>query len=140
MVAQVLQGGFRSCVAHEAYVSCNWRRWKYDKKASRSSYDVWVRFLPGFYRIWYTARQLDIVVQHIMSTMLNHLFLYPLVALIGYLRMQINLSAEMGSKCSSVSTARWNSMATAKIWILYNRDRVKQYLDEKTSAVTLQPL
>ena len=39
--------------------------------------------LPGFYRIWCAAHQLDLVVQHIMSTVLKAPFHDPLVALIG---------------------------------------------------------
>lgn len=47
--------------------------------------------LPGLYCIWCAAHLLDLIVQHLMSVVLEETFRDPLVSLIGCLRRQTNL-------------------------------------------------
>jgi len=49
--------------------------------------------LPGFFRIWCGAHQLDLVVQGVMAKSMKACFYEPLTRLISYLRRQYNLRA-----------------------------------------------
>lgn len=91
--------------------------------------------LPGFFRIWCAAHQLDLAVQFVMSRVIKDSFRDPLVGLIGYLRRQINLRAEMGTTCPALSTTRWMSLGNCTSWILKHRERIEQYLEEKAPSV-----
>lgn len=62
--------------------------------------------LPGVYRVWFSAHQLDLEVKYVFRTTVRSKFQEPLHALIGYLRRQTNLKAQMGTVCQTVAKTR----------------------------------
>jgi hypothetical protein len=54
-----------------------------------------------------------------------------LTALIGYLRRQINLVKEMGSKCPKAAMTRWLALGKVLLWFAKHCARVMFYLEEK---------
>jgi hypothetical protein len=65
---------------------------------------------PGIFRIWCGAHQLDLVIQNLMSHLCRDEFYTTLTGLIGHLRRQQNLIAEMSSTCPAVASTRWVSL------------------------------
>jgi hypothetical protein len=90
--------------------------------------------LSGFYRVWCGAHQLDLVIQNVMSTLCSDTFYTHLTSLIGHLRRQQNLVAEMGCTCPTVAHTRWMSLGRVANWLYENRSRVQEHLEEKKPA------
>ena len=87
--------------------------------------------LPGFYRIWCGAHQLDLVVQAIFVQLLNDTFVQNIHSVTGHLRRQQNLIREMGTKCPKFVDTRWLSMERLLSWLVKHRLRVVSHLEEK---------
>lgn len=93
------------------------------------------RLMPsGVYRVWCGAHQLDLAVQDAFESTLKAQFQDPLHSLISYLRRQVNLKAEMGTVCPTVSTTRWLSLGEVCKWLTKHRIRIQEYLVEKEPA------
>ena len=67
---------------------------------------------------------------HLLQTQ----FYSVLTALIGYLRRQQNLVADMKTTCPKVALSRWLSMIKVMKWFKKHRIVVQTYLDEKRPA------
>ena len=89
----------------------------------------------SLYRVWCGAHQLDLAVQDAFSTHLKTSFQDPLHSLIGYLRRQTNLKQQMGTVCPTVATTRWLSIGEVCKWIITNRHKIQEYLDEKSPEI-----
>jgi hypothetical protein len=74
--------------------------------------------LPGYYRAWRGLNQLDLVVQHAVSTLLEDEFYSSLTSVIGYLRRQLTFVADMKARCPQVVTTRWLSLGKASARLL----------------------
>jgi hypothetical protein len=89
---------------------------------------------PTLIRFWRGAHQFDLVVSEVVQACCDENWYSTLTALIGYLRRQINLVNEMGSKCPKVAVTRWVSLGKVLPWLAKHRTRVILYLDEKNPA------
>jgi hypothetical protein len=87
--------------------------------------------LPGFYRIWCGAHQLDLVVQSIFVQLLDDRFVQNIHNVTGHLRRQQNLIREMGTKCPKFVDTRWLSMERLLAWLVKHRLRVVSHLESK---------
>lgn len=87
---------------------------------------------PKLFGIWCSAHQLDLAVQHVMCNVINQSFRYSLVFLIGYLRRQVNLRAEMDTTCSVLSGTLWISLENCTLRLLKHQNSIEEYLDEKS--------
>ena len=58
------------------------------------------------YRVWCEAHQLDLAVHDAFDAIMRSSFQAPLHALIGHLRRQVNLKAEMQTLCLTVANTR----------------------------------
>ena len=92
--------------------------------------------LPGLFRIWCGAHQLDLVVKNCISDSMKECFFDPLVRLITYLRRQHGLRAEMRTTCPTVAFTRWLSLGAVLKWFVQNRVRVISHLEEKLPSCT----
>ncbi|KAH9246800.1 hypothetical protein BASA81_015648 [Batrachochytrium salamandrivorans] len=61
---------------------------------------------PGIIQIWCGLHQMDLVMQRVFESALNEGYLTVLTTLIGYLRRQQNLIADMRVTCPKVATTR----------------------------------
>lgn len=86
----------------------------------------------GFYRIWCSLHQLDIVVQTCVTKYFNDDFYSGLTGLIGYLRRQQNLVQRMKTKCPKVADTRWLSLGRVCKWFCEHRANIQEYLNEKS--------
>jgi hypothetical protein len=87
--------------------------------------------LPGCFRVWCAALQLDLVIQNVMSALCDESFYTKLTALIGHLRRQHNLIASMRSTCSTVASTRWLSLGRVCRWLVNHRARLFEHFGEK---------
>ena len=94
--------------------------------------------LPGCYRVWCAAHQMDLVVQKIFLKLCNDSFVSNVMALTGYLRRQTNLIHEMNSKCPRFIDTRWLSMQKLLTWLVTKRPRLQRHFYEKKPACTPQ--
>ena len=85
----------------------------------------------GLLRIWCGLHQLDLVMQRVYKAALDDRFYGKLTALIGHLRRQANLIADMRSTCPKVADTRWVSMHSVTTWLVDHRARVQRHLTEK---------
>lgn len=95
--------------------------------------------LPGFVRIWCGAHQLDLIIQSCFQGVYNEGFYGVLTALIGYLRRQQNLIADMRSTCPKVASTRWLSLGKVSSWLVKNRLEIGAYLTAKNAPVAPSP-
>ncbi|KAH8933356.1 hypothetical protein BDL97_18G026700, partial [Sphagnum fallax] len=86
---------------------------------------------PNFIRVWCGAHQLDLIMADVYDNLLKEDFYSNLVSLIGYLRRQHNLIADMKTMCPKVVLTRWLSMIKVMSWFKKHRIAVLAYLDEK---------
>jgi hypothetical protein len=86
---------------------------------------------PNFIRVWCGAHQLDLIMADVYDNLLKEDFYSNLVNLIGYLRRQQNLIADMNTTCPKVALTRWMSMIKVMSWFKKHRITVLAYLDEK---------
>ncbi|KAH8944818.1 hypothetical protein BDL97_12G005300 [Sphagnum fallax] len=86
---------------------------------------------PNFIRVWCGAHQLDLIMADVYDNLLKEDFYSNLVSLIGYLRRQQNLIADMKTTCPKVALTRWLSMIKVMSWFKKHRIAVLAYLDEK---------
>ena len=87
--------------------------------------------LPGLYRIWCCAHQMDLVVQKAIAVLCNKNFVSSVMGITGYLRRQVNLISEMQSKCPRFVNTRWLSMEKFLSWLILNRPCLTCHFDEK---------
>ena len=87
--------------------------------------------LPGFFRIWCGAHQLDLVVQAVLKSMYNEAFVKTIQSLTGYLRRQQNLIRAMRCKCPRFIDTRWLSMGRLLTWLKSKRRHIINHLEEK---------
>lgn len=92
--------------------------------------------LPGFFRVWCANHQLDLIVQSVMTTVLQDSFKAPLLAIISFLRRQTTLRSQMGSTCPAVCQTRWMSLGTCTKWLTRHRERIESYMYEKSARCT----
>jgi hypothetical protein len=90
--------------------------------------------LPGFYRIWCAAHQLDLVIQSVIASLCEDTFYETVTGLISHLRRQQKLVAEMKSTCPTVASTRWLSLGHVEKWLSKHREAVIRHLDEKMTA------
>ncbi|KAH9247850.1 hypothetical protein BASA81_014533 [Batrachochytrium salamandrivorans] len=95
---------------------------------------------PGIIRIWCGLHQMDLVMQRVFKSALNEGYLTVLTTLIGYLRRQQNLIADMRATCPKVATTRWLSMGTVAKWLTSNRARIQRYLQDKNASCAPSPV
>jgi len=86
---------------------------------------------PNFIRVWCGAHQLDLIMADVYDNLLKEDFYSNLVSLIGYLRRQQNLIADMKTTCPKVALTHWLSMIKVMSWFKKHRIAVLAYLDEK---------
>jgi hypothetical protein len=67
----------------------------------------------------------------VYDNLLKEDFYSNLVSLIGYLRRQQNLIADMKTTCPKVALTHWLSMIKVMSWFKKHRIAVLAYLDEK---------
>lgn len=89
---------------------------------------------PGFIRVWCGLHQLDLVMQDAFKTIMNSEFYAFLVGLIGYLRRQQNLIAQMKTKVPLLADTRWESMGKVASWFKHHRIDAINYLTSKQVA------
>ena len=87
--------------------------------------------LPGCYRVWCAAHQMDLVVQKVFVKLINDTFVTKIMAITGHLRRQQNLITEMESKCPRFIDTRWLSMQKLLDWLVLKRPRLQRYFHEK---------
>lgn len=85
-------------------------------------------------RVWCGLHQLDLVMQEVFRAALDDKFHSTLTALIGHLRRQQNLIAEMRSTCPKVADTRWLSMFSVTKWLASNIRKVQEHLERKNPA------
>ncbi|KAH6570906.1 hypothetical protein BASA60_007513 [Batrachochytrium salamandrivorans] len=95
---------------------------------------------PGIIQIWCGLHQMDLVMQRVFESALNEGYLTVLTTLIGYLRRQQNLIADMRVTCPKVATTRWLSMGTVAKWLTSNRVRIQRYLQDKNASCAPSPV
>jgi hypothetical protein len=93
--------------------------------------------LPGFFRVWCAAQQLDLVIQKVMSKILSENFYQTLTGLISHLRRQQSLIMEMRSTCPTVASKRWLSLGRVAKWLVKNREVVLGHLERKKPPCSL---
>lgn len=64
------------------------------------------QMLPGVYRVWCGAHRLGLAVHDASQRSVKERFQGPLYSLIGYLRRQASLKADMRNVCFTVPTTR----------------------------------
>ena len=94
---------------------------------------------PGFIRVWCGAHQLDLIMADVFDKQLKEDFFSVLTALIGWLRRQQNLIADMGTTCPKVALSRWLSMIKVMKWFKKHRIAVEAHLNLKQPACTPGP-
>jgi hypothetical protein len=67
--------------------------------------------LPGFYRIWCAANQLDLFIQEVMSCLCEDTFYGTLTSCISHLRRQQNLVSPIKTTCPKVASTRCFALA-----------------------------
>ena len=87
-------------------------------------------------RVWCGLHQLDLVMQRVFKPALQDDFYSKLTALIGHLRRQQNLIAEMRSSCPKVADTRWISMSASTTWLRKHQVHVMHHLEEKKPSCT----
>ena len=87
--------------------------------------------LPGLYRIWCCAHQMDLVVQKAIAFLCDKNFVSSVMGITGHLRRQVNLISEMQSKCPRFVNTCWLSMEQFLSWLILNRPCLTQHFDEK---------
>lgn len=95
--------------------------------------------LPGFYRIWCGADQLDLIMKCVMSGCLKQAFRASLFSLISFLGRQFNLRQQMGSTCLAASTTRLYSLGGTTKWLVRNRENVADYVGERNPVLAPTP-
>lgn len=95
--------------------------------------------LPGFYRVWCMAHQLDLVIRHLMQSLLQESFHSSLSSLITYLRRQTSLTDQVGSTCPLVCATRWSSLGSATQWIFCHRTIISEFLCERNPSLHPDP-
>lgn len=83
--------------------------------------------LPGFFRVWCTARQLDLFIRSFMTGVLNQEFGDPFLSIIGNLRRQFAVPNKMDKTCPSVSGTRLLSIGSCTRWLTCCRVHLMQY-------------
>ena len=81
---------------------------------------------PGLIRIWCSLHQLDLVMQKVFKPAFKDKFYSTLTSLVGYLRRQQNLVAEMRSTWPKVATTRWISMYSTTQWLIRHQAQIMQ--------------
>jgi len=87
--------------------------------------------LPGCYRVWCAAHQMDLVVQKIFVKLCDDSFITTVMGITGHLRRQQNLITEMKSKCPRFIDTRWLSMQKLLKWFVLKRPRLQRHFEEK---------
>ncbi|BBN00789.1 hypothetical protein Mp_2g02130 [Marchantia polymorpha subsp. ruderalis] len=75
--------------------------------------------------------RLDLIMADVYDNLLKEEFYYHLVSLIGYLRRQQNLIADMKTMCPKVAITCWLFMIKVMSWFKKHRIALLAYLDEK---------
>ena len=78
------------------------------------------------YRTWCALHQLDLTMQHGYAKLIDGEFLKITTSIIGHLRQQQKLIAEMRSTCPKLTT-RWICMGDTCDWFLEHRIRLLSY-------------
>jgi hypothetical protein len=94
--------------------------------------------LPGCYRVWCAAHQMDLVVQKVFLKLCDDSFVSTVMAMTGHLRRQQNLINEMKSKCPRFIDTRWLSMQRLLKWLVLKRPCLQMYFEEKKPACAPQ--
>jgi hypothetical protein len=84
----------------------------------------------GFFLIWCTAHQLDLVVKARFKSMFNEQFVHVIQGIAGYLRRQKNLITSMKSTCPCFIDTRWLSMGRLLDWLIAKRLPLQAYFEE----------
>ena len=87
--------------------------------------------LPGCYRVWCAAHQMDLVIQKTIVKLCDDSFINTVMAITGHLRRQQNLIVEMQSKCPRFIDTRWLSMQKLLKWLVLKRPRLQRHFEEK---------
>ena len=95
--------------------------------------------LPGCYRVWCAAHQMDLAVQKVFKKLCNDSFINTLLGITGRLRRQQNLILEMKAKCPRFIDTRWLSMEKFLVWFVKKRPRLIEYFDEKKPSCMPNP-
>ena len=90
--------------------------------------------LPGCYRVWCAAHQMDLIVQKKILLLCDDSFLPMTMGITGHLRRQQNLILEMMSKCPRFIDTRWLSMQKLLDWLVLKRPRLVRHFEEKRPA------
>lgn len=88
----------------------------------------------GFYRIWFAAHQLDIVIQDVVSCPLWDLFYAILIRILEFLRQQTNLKNAMRTICPLVASTRWLLLGIVLSWLSKHKCTVPQYIRTITTS------
>lgn len=91
-------------------------------------------------RVWCRLIKLDFVMQLDYKHALKRDFYSQLNTLIGHLRRQQNLIAEMRSTCLKVSDVCWISMYSRAKWLVSNRVHVQLHLNDKRPDCSSKPM
>lgn len=86
-------------------------------------------------RVWCGAHQLDLVMEHILNTVIAERFFVATTTFISYLSRQQNLIADMNTTCPRIVN-RWLSTDKVFGWFKRHRPQLLQHINEKhpTSA------
>ena len=86
---------------------------------------------PGFYCIWCTAHQLDLIVQDRFKSMFDETFVHVIQGITGYLIRQKNLIQKMKAVCPCFIDSRWLSMCHLLNWLIDKRQDIQGHFCEK---------
>lgn len=90
--------------------------------------------LPGFFRTWCVARQLELVIQFCVQQVLTSGFYSVPTGLIGYLRRQKSLISEMRCTCLEKLHTLDGSLCNSSAWLLKHRMAVLPYLMDRNAT------
>jgi hypothetical protein len=92
---------------------------------------------PVLIRLWCGLHQLDLVMQRIVCAASDETFYAALTNVIGHLRRQQNLIAEMPGTCPLVAKTRCMSMANVSTWLTESshRARIIRHLDTRNPSL-----
>lgn len=82
-------------------------------------------------RIWCGAHQLDLVIQHVMDTVVKENFFSVMTAFISHLGRQQILAASMEATCPRVVN-RWLSTDKVTRWFKQKRPELLHYIEDKS--------
>ena len=91
-------------------------------------------------RVWCGAHQLDLVVHRFFDNIMQKNFSSKILTLIGWMHRQSGFEKAVGSKCPTICSTRWSSLALATRWLRKHRSGIVELVNEKEPDFVLDAL